>query len=1655
MAPTTRDTVATGQKRRIEVDLTEAPVNNKRGRDATTRDAATRDDYTIGWICALPKELTAAIAMLDQQHPTLPIPSEDNNAYTLGCIGEHNIVIAYLPKGITGNVAIATMASHMANSFPSIKLVLMVGIGSGIPSNKVRLGDVVVGTSIGMHPGVVKWQTGKVDGEDNFERTGALNNPPHAVLTALTRLEAQQNLAGTKIPSYLEELKQKWPNIASTFLRHDSLKDLLFKSTYNHVVDCITDSADEKDEDEDDEHQGCRLCDRTMTVKRKPRDMLVHYGLIASGDTLITDATSRNKLNKDLGGKVLCLEKEASGLKNNFPCLVVRGICDYADSHKNKDWQEHGCIVAAAFAKELLQYVHASDVAKERSVKDVHQTVTEASSGQKQDTATSDLDWIVKADYKTDQSRSLSLRQPGTGQWFLDTTEFQNWVSAPEQTLLCLGIPGAGKTILTSIVIDYLKSKIQNDRSIGLAYFYCNSNRYDKQTLYHVIASLFRQLAENISYSKKRAVSEHSRVYVVIDGLNEYGETESSRESFLKLLAQLQHQNQISVFLTSRFDYGIRSEVGRAFDNTAETEIGAARDDIERFVEAKMNTLSLAVRDNTDLQKDIKEGITNCVDGMFLLAPVFFNLLVQQNSETEIRDQLKAFTYIDCRGQDGQVRALTKAFKQTMDRIEQQEPEQVSLAKQVIAWLAYAKRELTVTELQHALATSSLRRHVCESDLPSDATLGAACAGLVIIDEARKTIGLVHQTAQEYFRNNNETLVPMTEQDVARTCIAYLTFNEVKGKYFDHSKFEEALKPCPLYHYAANNWWRHALESCISGDELMTSINSNPTFMTSVDTLFITDYSRRKGYDTIGLLPSSFSALHLAAYCGLEDLVRRLLQTGHEVDPIDSSKRTPLSYAAKRGHQGTTQILLDSKADPNRSSTNRRSEPRTPVSFAAKYGHESVVRLLIAKGASVTNFDLLRAARGGHEPVVRLLTEKGLCVNYKHQPLPGFSASFHTKYDGKTAISLAAQKGHEAVVQYLLQNGADLGHEGLLEITPLSFAASSGNLTVVKLILDAATHLLNLVDIGAQTPLCYAARYGHNTVVRLLLEHGADKDINFENIEAEVNDGTRSAYECNMGGRSPLSYAAENGHTSVVKMLLAQGADPESQSSEINYWHYGRTPLSFAALHGHEAVVKLLLDENVCLDTPAKSVPYMGGTALSSAATNGHDSIVALLLQAGSNPEPPQAIGNTDAAPFSLAASGGHAAVEKMLLDVGVTQIDMPDSEGRTPLSHMAQNGHDENIRLLLQKGVNVNYHGTEEDDLTPLSFAAASGHASIVQLLLAHGANPDDRCTTGGRIIGMGTLIFSGGMTPLSFAVSNGHELVVRILLEQDNVNPDDRDDDNRTLLARAIENGHEAIVRLLLEKGADLEATFCINDWKPEGTDETDVTDVTPLMAAAVYDRLEITGILIYRGARLDCQDSSNYTALCCAVQNNSIGIVLLLLNSGAAIKPKHGGPTPLSLTTDTEMAELLIRYGDDVNFKDSRGRTPLSNAVKNENLCHLLIKNGADVDTQDHEGRTPLLIACLEGEERVATLLASRGANVNSKDHRGRTPLIEAAHSGMEDVVRLLLRKGADLNAKDDDGNTALSEGNEYPGVMNVLSEGSGQNAEVRVTGRSRRH
>lgn len=351
-------------------------------------ETRTHKEYTVGWVCALPKEQTAATAMLDQRHADLQKPPNDPNTYTLGSISKHNIVIACLPKGKIGNNAAAAFAAQMVRTFPSIKVGLMVGIGGGIPP-KVRLGDVVVSTPVDQYPGVVQWDFGKTE-KDGFRRTGALNNPPSALLTALTKLETNHEMYGSKIPQYLEDLKKNWPNLVPKYTRSESLQDPLFArdtsyrsrgsweaicSAFWDLILFLLQLLLSRRAFVPTERGAEQVANSTISAaadggQRQPGDMRVHYGLIASGNQVIKEAGFRDRLNENLGGNVLCVEMEAAGLMD-FPCIVIRGICDYADSHKNKDWQEHAAATAAAFAKELLQYVQPGDVDGERPVRDV------------------------------------------------------------------------------------------------------------------------------------------------------------------------------------------------------------------------------------------------------------------------------------------------------------------------------------------------------------------------------------------------------------------------------------------------------------------------------------------------------------------------------------------------------------------------------------------------------------------------------------------------------------------------------------------------------------------------------------------------------------------------------------------------------------------------------------------------------------------------------------------------------------------------------------------------------------------------------------------------------------------------------------------------------------------------------------------------------------------------------------------------------------------------------------------------------------------------------------------------------------------------------------------------------------------------------------
>ena len=304
----------------------------------------------MAWICALEMEYAVAKAMLDEIYEDTPTDDSDDNHYTFGRIWKHNVVIASLPAGSYGTTSAATVATQLARSFGSIKIRLMVGIGGGVPtsSSDIRLGDVVVSQPQGIFGGVVQYDLGKKTQGGKFERTGQLNRPPPRLLNALTTIKGDFEMMKFDLGKYFQENLIKHTRMLETYDRPHK-DDELYQTGYHHKGDLGKD---------------CVSCDRTNLIKRNPgrspKEVKFHYGTIASGNSLIRDGTERDKISRDLGG-ILCFEMEAAGLMNNFSCLVIRGICDYADSHKNKSWQRFAAATAALYAKNLLSKMPASE----------------------------------------------------------------------------------------------------------------------------------------------------------------------------------------------------------------------------------------------------------------------------------------------------------------------------------------------------------------------------------------------------------------------------------------------------------------------------------------------------------------------------------------------------------------------------------------------------------------------------------------------------------------------------------------------------------------------------------------------------------------------------------------------------------------------------------------------------------------------------------------------------------------------------------------------------------------------------------------------------------------------------------------------------------------------------------------------------------------------------------------------------------------------------------------------------------------------------------------------------------------------------------------------------------------------------------------------
>ena len=300
--------------------------------------------YTVGWICALPyPEWKASRLLLDEEHEDLDLGRGAKYQYVYGSMNGHNVVMGCLPASQMGKGAAAAVASEMGSIFASLRFGLLVGIGGGVPSEEhdIRLGDVVIGQPdlAAEHGGVVQYDFGKAKQDGHFQHIGSLNQPPVILLSALGKVRSTPRARG-KFAEYLATFEH---NFDDPEFGGMPKVDRLFKASYLHV----------------EGERTCSKCESDYEIDRPPRQarqVVFHYGTIASGDQVMKDAQARDRI-KQTYHDVLCFEMEAAGLMNQFPCLVIRGICDYCDSHKNKAWQPFAAAAAAAWAKELLRNI--------------------------------------------------------------------------------------------------------------------------------------------------------------------------------------------------------------------------------------------------------------------------------------------------------------------------------------------------------------------------------------------------------------------------------------------------------------------------------------------------------------------------------------------------------------------------------------------------------------------------------------------------------------------------------------------------------------------------------------------------------------------------------------------------------------------------------------------------------------------------------------------------------------------------------------------------------------------------------------------------------------------------------------------------------------------------------------------------------------------------------------------------------------------------------------------------------------------------------------------------------------------------------------------------------------------------------------------------
>ncbi|KAJ5511354.1 hypothetical protein N7453_003457 [Penicillium expansum] len=783
----------------------------------------------------------------------------------------------------------------------------------------------------------------------------------------------------------------------------------------------------------------------------------------------------------------------------------------------------------------------------------------------------SNIEDIYEAALKK-SSRLDRAQSTGTGQWLLNAAKFKSWRDTENQSLFCPGIPGAGKTILTSVVVDHLNELFQN-RHTGIAYIYCNFKRQNEQKLEDLLANFLKQLTEgqfclpndvrylydrfknqntrpsieDLSRALKSVAVLYSRIFIFVDALDECQVSGGTQQTFLSELINLQERCKANLFVTSRFDPNVTTK----FDQNTWREIQADKGDIERYLESNMQKLAVFLDWTEKLKEDVKTEISDAVDGMFLLAQIYLWSLEGKTTTRDVRSALKRLRrQIPGSTEDQKLEVLDQAYNETMDRISKQIPAHFQdLAKKTLSWITCAKRPLTTSELQHALSVKDGDTQLHRDGFEKIDRLISVCMGMVTVDEESNIIRSAHYTTQEYLEKAQVLWFPDAEVDVTNTCLTYLSFSGfANGPCGTRTIFEEYVQSNVLYKYAIYNWVYHARVAPASSYRVVDFLNGQAQVDASIQEFYFANdgYGWHCKFEFSGA-----SRLHVASALGLEHVVEFLLDM-NEAALKHSRDRTPHSYTARSRHTSSVTQVLAKLASQTKLVNLFKSNAldlkdntgRTPLIYAVYAGCTPIVTELLRNGANTNLKDigertaLSYAAEIGHIAIVTELLAKGAMIDVKDKW-------------GRRPLSLAVKNGHTAMVAQLLAKGAMIEVKDDHGNRPLYIAVMNGHTAMVAQLL-ANGAMIEVKDKWGRRPLSLAASNGYTGIVAALLAKGAM-------IEVE-----------NKWGNRPLTFAAGNGHTGIVAALLAKGATIDVKN---DYLH---TPLDYALKRHHNAVVQLL-----------------------------------------------------------------------------------------------------------------------------------------------------------------------------------------------------------------------------------------------------------------------------------------------------------------------------------------------------------------------------------------------------------------------------------------------------------------------------------------------